>query len=304
MIVTAYETREEWLDARTSFVGASEASAICGQGYARTNEQTVWLDKVSPAVGREDNATLSMRLGSNCEPGVIKTAVEYYHLPIRHSQYGVVRSKQYPFIACTPDGFDEKDRPVEVKNLTYHGSSLLRQGQIPLLYQIQMQHQMYCTEADAALLLANLANDDLLFQWVPRNEDFIQSLVAKLVAFWDKVVQKIQPEWKDPEEHREFLKRFFPKSENVYRELPLLADELLDKRDAAALKMKEYEVDKIAAENALKEMLGEAAYGVLPSGRVLKWENQSKASYVVKASTSRVFREVTKLPAGVELEQS
>ena len=75
----------------------------------------------------------------------------------------------------------------------------------------------------------------------------------------------------------------------------------MDKLAVAKEHIKEEKSRETEAKNHLMESLGDASYGEFPDGRSCSWKTQTKKSFVVKESTTRVFRVAKKLPKGVNI---
>jgi predicted phage-related endonuclease len=71
-----YKTREDWLAARTTFIGASETAAIFGQGYASQSPFSVWASKVHPDAKPDEKESRRLQNGTDMQPIIIELAKE------------------------------------------------------------------------------------------------------------------------------------------------------------------------------------------------------------------------------------
>lgn len=293
--------RDKWLAAKRKFIGASESPVLLGQGYAGVTRATLFADHVAGHQSRKPS--IAMRLGQNCEPGVIATANEELKLEIKPLHYTVCVSKERKYVGCSPDGVVEYQGlqcPAEVKNLSRWGSMELDEGPLPLKYQIQMQHQMYCCDAQHCLFVANLANDDLLHRWEPRNDEFIQNVLLPAIdEFWGFIQRRECPPESDPFVYSDVLTRLFPREKTEAITLPESMLELMARRDAADAAEKEAARVKKEIDCQLKLALGEACAGVLPDGRYVSWKTIERDGYTVEPKTYRDFRIHKQVPKGV-----
>src|SRR5688572_18480429 len=69
-VVEVYDTMDQWLDARNSVIGASEAASIFGVGYADESPMSVWGRKVGKIESKEDTDLLEC--GRVLQPSIIE----------------------------------------------------------------------------------------------------------------------------------------------------------------------------------------------------------------------------------------
>jgi predicted phage-related endonuclease len=160
-----------------------------------------------------------------------------------------------------------------------------------LQYQVQVQHEMAVTGAAWASLAVLIGGQKFLWMDVPRNQDFIDALVAREAEFWSRVERRDPPPPDASEACRELLKRLYPREEQGKTiALPaecLKWDEQL-REEKAVLKVVEPRIRE--AENNLIAALGEAEVGILPDGTRYSYKTQARKGYVVEAKSFRVLR--------------
>ena len=109
---------------------------------------------------------------------------------------------------------------------------------------------------------------------MPRDEEFIARLIELEASFWNKVLSGERPEIDGSETSTKILNKLFPQSKPEEIALPSKAEELIKAYYEARDEMEIAALKKQAAENALKEMLGESERGTLGNYRVT-WKNTS-----------------------------
>lgn len=110
LVLRADAPRAEWLEARRSGFGASDASKVLGiSPYG--DMYSVWLEKTGQVAEREDNE--AMYWGREIEPLITRRFVLDTGIPVRAS--GLLRSREFPFLLYTPDGFTADGGILECK---------------------------------------------------------------------------------------------------------------------------------------------------------------------------------------------
>lgn len=160
----------------------------------------------------------------------------------------------------------------------------------PIAYQVQVQHQMAVTGASMASIAALIGGQKFVWTDIPRDEDFINQLIALEAEFWQRCLDNRPPPIDDSEQTGRTLRRLYAKSEE---RVVALGAEFIDIDDRLQ-KVKEEAKALVAEEQGLKnkfmEALGTATIGQLPNGTIYTFREVPKKEYVVKASTSRQLR--------------
>jgi len=167
------------------------------------------------------------------------------------------------------------------------------QDEPPLLYQVQVQHQMAVTGFAWGSIAAIIGGRSFVWQDIPRNERFIRILLEREEEFWRRVVDQRPPAPDDSEATAEVIKALYPREQDGQviagpEELMPWADQLA----AAKLEIKALELKEREAENHIKAFIGEHLGCVLPNGVTYTLKAQKRASYVVQATEFRVLRRV------------
>lgn len=190
---TADMTRADWLAARRTGIGGSDAAAVLGISPWAT-PVTVWLDKTGRAAPREE--TEAMRIGTELEAFVAR----------RYSQETgrtVQRYNRMVRDGCLLGNFDRLVVPDGAKVASHMGeirtdtvlecktSSREWEDGVPLHYQVQVQHYMglapCLAHADVACLFLGRKHFETFR--VERDEAVIRTMRERLTAWWAEYVE-------------------------------------------------------------------------------------------------------------------
>lgn len=176
----------EWLDFRRSHIGASDAATCMGLNPWRTTKQ-LWEEKV---LGWSQELNDNMRRGQQMEE---LARVEYQLVTNRFVIPMVGEDIVHPFISASFDGITpDYKHAVEIK--CGKGShKLALKGEVPIYYNAQMQHQMYVADLEMIDYFSFDGTEGILIQ-VERDNQFIEEMLAKEVAFWNTVTRLTAPE--------------------------------------------------------------------------------------------------------------
>lgn len=164
MIVKAPKTHEEWLKARLSGIGASEASAVIGCNPYMSNVD-LWRVKTGRKQATDISSNAHVAYGHAAEAPIRELfALDYPEYAVSYGgEFDMVHNQDHPWLFATLDG-----RLVE-RETGRHGileiktTEILRsmakekwRDRIPDNYYIQVIHQLIATGWDFAILHAQL----------------------------------------------------------------------------------------------------------------------------------------------------
>lgn len=154
--------RDEWLAMRTKFIGGSDASSIVGLNPYQTNVD-LWEYKTGRKIPDDIGDKPFVKYGTQAERhlrGLFR--LDFPQYDVNYVENNMFLNDKYPFAHASLDGWltDDKGRRgvLEIKT-----TSILQSMQkekwnhrIPDNYYIQVLHYMMVTEADFAILKAQL----------------------------------------------------------------------------------------------------------------------------------------------------
>jgi putative phage-type endonuclease len=287
-----FDSRDAWLDARKSGIGASDAAAVLGVSQWRGPLQ-VYCDKLG--IAQTDPAEVeAMEWGLALEtPIAARYQRETGRTVIDPGPFTIHRSPEHPFMLATVDRFiDTPDRGrgvLEIK--TTGGFRGEWDTDAPLPYQIQIMHQMAVTGLAWGSLAVLVGGQKFLWMDVERNDEFIAALVEREREFWQRVQDQNPPPPDASESCRELLKRLYPReAPGQVIALPPDAAKWDAQRREAKAAMDVASASCREAENLLIAALGEAEVGLLPDGTRYSYKSQNRKGYTVEPATFRVLR--------------
>lgn len=291
------QTEEQWLAARRSGIGSSDAPAILEVSpYAGPLE--VYLDKIGGAVPRE--STVAMRRGKALEPlAAALYAEQYPQRKVSDPEGGLFTYREWPVLVATPDRWvEDPERGPGLLELKSVGHWARGDWEIepPLHVLVQVQHQLLCLGTDFRwAAVGALLGDTFVAYDVERNQNFIDSWITRARTFWGAVERREPPA--ATHASLDTLKVLYPTvRERVTVELP--AESLSWDR---ALAEAEVEVKRWTAVRDEKkalflQALGEAEAGVLPDGtaRFVRSVVERKEYHVAAGSYVALKRKAVK----------
>lgn len=212
-------TRTEWLEARRSAIGSSDAPNLVGCGWG--DPMTVYRSKVEPADGREPESG-PMARGIALEPAVAEryekvmgVAIVYpvryadvvMKLPCPPDDYSITRHPDRPWQAASLDRRRaDNGATVSLKTVAGFGADWGENGsaEVPEVYRVQSQHEMGVT----GTRLLDLAALDVI-GWELRvfrldfDVDFFEWLTNVESDFWHTHVLPRVPPTDFDKKHRQ-----------------------------------------------------------------------------------------------------
>lgn len=290
---------DEWLVARRDGIGASDAAVILGVSSFSSPYQ-LWAEKVELV----ESADLSDRewiyWGHRFEREIamgfgerIGRAVDMW------PHFHIVRHAELDWMRCTPDAIqgaiEEGDYYgsglVEIKNV---GAHMLAewQDEPPLLYQVQIQHQMEVTGLTWGTLAAVVGGQRLVWFDVRRNDDFIAAMVNAEAKFWKQVQQQEPPDIDGSKATAETIKKLNPNDSGESIALPVEAITWAERLDELKAEIKKAEEQRRLIENQIKASIGGNTFGVLADGSGFSYKTQARKGFTVEPGQSRVLRRI------------
>jgi putative phage-type endonuclease len=277
--VVDYGTREAWLAARKSGIGASESAALFGLSPFQSR-LSLWLVKTGRVPDWEPTGDAAERLewGQVLEAPIAEVYQRRTGRKLwRFSSYCIAQDRDLTCMFATPDGFiiEAPDRAargqpaegtVQIKNTANVFDPDGWSAGVPMYVQVQVQHELAVTGRDYATV-ATLAMGNKLLHWdIERNDAFIAELRTQVEMFWESVLSGRQPDADGHPRTLEALKRMHPKDNGCVVDLPSeAAFAWQDLQDAKAIiKTNLKKADQ--AEAKLRQLMGPNTFGVLPGG--------------------------------------
>jgi len=295
-----FSSREEWEAARPRFIGASEASVLHNVGYMSTSRFRLFVEKTKGIKTEFDKATLRrFAMGHAAEPIIAEWFSQETGLPVHAAppDKNIVHiHSEYPFIGATLDRVSERKDvglvPLELKWVGARAAREWDDGETPLKFVVQCQHQMLATNAQGCFLAAMLDTDKLEWRYIERDNEFLAAHLDVCIQFWKAVESGEYDGSVDGSEGTtEAIKLLYPQSDpSKVIDLGVEGADLVV--DLESLKSQAKALDKQIEEkkNRIKMMLGDAIEGHTTDGSKVTWKEQSGGGYYVAPWKTRVLR--------------
>ncbi len=286
-------TDADWLELRTTGIGASEIAQVLGEAPAAWGSALSLYAQKTGQYERDLSDNEAVYWGHKLEASILEAYQERTGRRTRREGI-LMRSTEHPWAMCTLDGSTWEPAneaiiwPLEVKNTSSFKADEWLDGPPPHYY-LQVQQQMLVTGAHKATIAALIGGQRMVWADLPRDETAIRRIIYHGERFWQRVQRRDVPPPDGTEATRKALQALYPEGDG-FTVLPASAMDAADELSAMKAERKRLE-DRISlAENTIKAALGKAEIGWLQDGRRFSWKTQSRRESVVKASSFRVLR--------------
>jgi putative phage-type endonuclease len=294
LLEIAEDNRQEWLRLRRSGIGSSDIAAVAGLSKYRS-ALSVYLDKISDTSEEIENEHIEF--GNWMEP-IIRAEFPRRYLKKEGVEILVdafpylLQHPEKPFMLFSPDG--AMIHPVmewggiEIKTAGERQWKEWMEDNLPDEYYCQLQWGMGVTGWQYFYIVA-LVGKRLVWKLVPRNQDIIDKLIEIGQNFWLNNVLRGEPPMPDGSKDAErVLKALYPTEDGQVIELHgLLPEYETYKTLTQEIKDKEKRLSEI--KQKIMAQMGTAEVALI-GDRKATWKTVEKKEYMVKASSSRVFR--------------
>jgi len=266
-------SRQEWLQARLTGIGASEIAGVLGAGRW-CSALSVYAEKVDPFPPEEHQDHERLLLGQLLEPVILERYAKVTGRPTK--SYGhLLRSKQWPWMLATMDGLsgdlNQPVIPVECKNTQDRtGWS----NGLPRDVWMQVQQQLAVADLPMGAVAVLLAGCEFKTIDVTRDQEFIHDvLVPAGEDFWTNVKRRGPPPQADGSEaSRVAVNKMFPECDETTIVLPDAFTEFGDELEAIKERQEVDKARRAEIENQVKQNIGSATFGTVPDGGDFSWK--------------------------------
>lgn len=202
-------SRDEWLEARSNYIGGSDASAVIGLNPYKTNLE-LWQEKAGIVQPEEISDKPYVRYGTQAEMhlrGLFR--LDFPEYQVEYIENNLWLNDKYPFAHASLDGWltdqDGRKGILEIKttNILQSMQKEKWDNKIPDNYYIQILHYLMVTEFEFAVLKAQLKYEfqggEIMLQTkhykIERTEvqEDIDYLIQKESEFWECVKNNKKP---------------------------------------------------------------------------------------------------------------
>lgn len=315
-MIETFNTRDEWLAARRTGIGASDVPTILGLA-PWSSLFALWAEKTGQDPGDEAIEKKPwIEWGIRLEQPIAEAFAGRTHRDVTlRPRYSLERNADDPWLLASLDAeqripltavpqFAEKlelslplpvyERPgaLQIKTATQFKAKEWIDG-IPLYYQVQVQHELAVSGFEWATLCVLIGGHRFItFPDIPRNDKFISAMRPKLERFQELVAAKKAPPIDDSEATARALARMH--WEDSGKTVVLPPESAQWDRDLVKVKdlISQLCTAKDRLENLIKSHIGDASYGLLPCGERYSWKTYTKRTYTVPEHEEKPLRRV------------
>ena len=287
--------RTRWLAERKHGIGASECAALI-DAHPYMSRAELYAQKLGFET-REDDDLEPEHLfwGSELEGAIISG---YGRRSSRQARkHGVLaRHPEHAWMLCTLDAetreyAEDNWHPLEVKNVTGFKVDDWAEG-VPAHHQLQAQWQMMVTGASVCTVAALIGGNRLVWDDVRRDEIAQRKLKYAAEKFLAQLATgELPPDCIDGHAGtKRALLAMHEEDDGSTVQLDADLIEVADELEQLKATEKALKERVETLNNKIREAIGDATLGVLPNYVAFSWKQQTKRSYTVAESTTRVLR--------------
>lgn len=270
MVSTIDLDKKDWLRYRKMGITGTDAGAICGLNPYVSAFQ-IYQDKITDEIEELDNE--SMRQGRDMEEYVAFRFTEQTGLKVRKAN-AIFQNKEHPIMLADFDRMivglaDGKRAGLECKTVSPYSADKWADGNIPLHYQLQVQHYLAVSGYDCWYIAALIFGKEFIIRRIDRDEELIQNLITIEERFWNEnIMKQIMPEPDGSDNCSKLIVEMYYKSDQEKAIQLLGCNELLNRRQEIDSLLKKMEKEKAQIEQKIKLEMQDAAYGMTEDYRV------------------------------------
>ncbi len=308
-IVSKPANREDWLEGRKPFIGASESPAILHKSPFKSY-YSLWAEK-SGAVETPDFDSERMAWGRRLERPIAQGLAEDFGFDIVEPDFvlqdpDLRAAATLDFFIKKPSGEVLKQLPdaigagvLEIKNVDSLIAQKKWEGEPDIGYLIQLQHQMMLFGATWGAIGALIGGNKGVLFCYEVHEPTVAALRTEIRKFWDLVESGTAPDVDGSYSTGETLKLQNPQDDGTVEEVsdPEIEELCRQYKDFAGQE-KSAKEQKTKVQNQLKEYLG-ARKKVMSGDFSITSSTVNKDGYWIKPSSYRTFSVTQRKPKEV-----
>lgn len=157
-----FPSREEWLKARSNYIGGSDASAVIGKNPYKSNVE-LWLEKTGQAIPEDISDKPYVKFGHDAEPLMRELfKLDFPEYEVFYEENNLFVNDKYPWGHFSADGWlrdaDGRLGILEIKttNILQSMQKEKWRDKLPDNYYVQLVHGFLITDAEFAILKGRL----------------------------------------------------------------------------------------------------------------------------------------------------
>lgn len=273
-------THEEWLKARQSGIGGSDAGTILGVNKWKSKTQ-LFFEKVNPELKQQvDNEFIYW--GNVLEDVVAKEFEARTGKKVRKNNK-MLRHPEHEFMLANLDRVIVGEKALlECKTTSQYNIDQWKDDEIPASYLCQIQHYMAVTGYEKAYIAVLCGGNQFIWKEVPRDDELIEIIIDAEKDFWyNNVLAGVIPEIDGSDATKDFLNHMYKDIDETEVQLSDDVETLLTALEQVKQEEKELKELKTQYENKIKHILGNNLAGKT-SGYQITWKPQVRKTLDTK----------------------
>lgn len=273
-------THEEWLKARQSGIGGSDAGTILGVNKWKSKTQ-LFFEKVNPELKQQvDNEFIYW--GNVLEDVVAKEFETRTGKKVRKNNK-MLRHPEHEFMLANLDRVIVGEKALlECKTTSQYNIDQWNDDEIPASYLCQIQHYMAVTGYEKAYIAVLCGGNQFIWKEVPRDDELIEIIINAEKDFWyNNVLAGVIPEIDGSDVTKDFLNHMYKDIDENEIQLSDDVETLLTALEQVKQEEKELKELKTQYENKIKHILGNNLAGKT-SGYQVTWKPQVRKTLDTK----------------------
>lgn len=273
-------SHEEWLKARQSGIGGSDAGTILGVNKWKSKTQ-LFFEKVNPELKQQvDNEFIYW--GNVLEDVVAKEFETRTGKKVRKNNK-MLRHPEHEFMLANLDRVIVGEKALlECKTTSQYNIDQWKDDEIPASYLCQIQHYMAVTGYEKAYIAVLCGGNQFIWKEVPRDDELIEIIINAEKDFWyNNVLAGVIPEIDGSDATKDFLNHMYKDIDETEVQLSDDVETLLTALEQVKQEEKELKELKTQYENKIKHILGNNLAGKT-SGYQITWKPQVRKTLDTK----------------------
>lgn len=291
--------RSEWLKWRTKGIGGSDVSIIAGLNQYKSIYE-LWQEKTGQIELKEAENDFA-HFGSLLEPVIKQEFMKRTGLKVRAKNI-LMQSSTHEFMIADVDGVINENGETcifEAKTAIEYKRDVWEE-EVPLPYQLQVQHYMAVTETKKAYVAALVGGSGFFYHVIHRDDDMIRQIIEMEKEFWETcVIGGAEPVADGSEATTVWLRDNYRNSNGNSIELPEETLDIFSQYDEVSQQLDELMTRKEALANQLKSYLKDNEAGFI-GGHKVSWKQIHTTSFDKK----RLKKELPDIYSQYEVQKS
>ena len=291
LVKTKDLSRDQWLEARRSGLGSSDAATALGLNPYQS-PLALWLEKTSPNTPERidpNDDSHPAYWGTVLEPIVAQHYSKRTGNKVRRVN-AILQHPQHPFMLANLDRevVGQSDVQILECKTTGHYGAKAWQGGVPEYILVQVLHQLAVTGKQTADVAVLIAGQQLQIHRVKRNEAMIARLIELEAKFWWHVENNIPPPADGSESAAQALQQLFQQDNGQILDLSLDADmnNVFDTLLQVRAKLDECKAQESILKQRIQQTMAEHSHAQFRQGSV-SWKKTADAKILDRKTLSQ-----------------